>query len=181
MPKNKIRTKGYSLWLIPAGEVYQKLAKTISQLSRQYSAPNFEPHITLLGQLARPEEEVLSKTSQLATLLRPLEIKLTRVDYLDQYFRCLFIRVEETKEVVKANLKAREVFSRQNDPQYTPHLSLMYGHFTPKIKEKIIAEIGREFNLSFKVRNIYLFSTKGEPKDWCQAKKFPLKFGQCLI
>lgn len=170
-----VKTKGDSLWLMPSGDVYKDLAKIISQLSRGYSTPNFEPHITLLSQLTRPEEEILAKTSQLTTLLRPFEVKLTAVDYLDEYLGCLFIRIEETEEVIQANLKAREVFNRQDDPKYMPHLSLMYGNLAPKIKEKIIAEIGKDFDLRFTASSIHLFSTKGEPKDWYRVKKFSLK------
>ncbi|GAI00820.1 unnamed protein product, partial [marine sediment metagenome] len=29
--------KGYSIWLIPTGEVYRKLAEIIFQLSKKYS------------------------------------------------------------------------------------------------------------------------------------------------
>lgn len=166
--------KRYSLWMMPSGDIYNRLAKTISQLNREYSTPNFEPHVTLIGRVVGSEEYILPKTSQLATLIRPYEIRLTAVDYLDEYFRCLFIRVEETEHVMDANLKARGIFNRQQDPKYMPHLSLMYGNFTPRIKEKIIAGIGREFNMKFEARSIHIFSTNGEPKDWYRVKELPL-------
>jgi len=159
---------------MPSGDFYNKLTRIISQLSREYSAPNFESHITLFGDLIGSEEEILSKTSQLATLLQPFEIRLTTLDYLDEYFKCLFIRVEETKQVMDANFKAREIFNRQQDPKHIPHLSLMYGNFTPMIKEGIIAKIGRKFNIKFEVGSIHLF-TSGEPKNWRRIKEFKLK------
>ena len=101
---------------MPSAGVYKKLAHLISQLSQRYSTPNFQPHVTLIGNLVGPEGDILSKASQVATLIRPYRIRLTRVGYLDEYFRCLFIRVEETEEVTNANLTAREIFNQPLDP-----------------------------------------------------------------
>jgi len=167
------KAKGYSIWLIPAGEVYQKLSEIISQLSEKYSAPNFEPHITLLGNLIGPEEDLISKTLKLTAQLKPFKINLKKADYLDEYFKCLFIRAEKTKELIRANNIAREAFNFKPDPEYMPHLSLMYGDLSSKTKEEILADLGKEFDLSFEVRSIHLFSTTGEVKDWYRIKEFP--------
>jgi 2'-5' RNA ligase len=172
------KAKGYSLWLMPSGDVYNELAGLISRLSIEYSTPNFEPHVTLIGSLEGSEEDILSKTSQLATLIHPFNIKLTTVDYLDAHFTCLFIKVEKTNDMMKANWKAKEFFSPLRGRQYMPHLSLMYGDSItiPRAsKKEIIAEIGKEFGMSFEVRSIHLFSTDGEPLDWYRVKEFTLK------
>jgi len=169
------KARGFSLWLMPSREVRDRLSGIISQLSEEYSTPQFEPHVTLLGSLMQPHEEVLSRTSQLATLIQPYEITLTAVGCLEAYFRCLFIKVRETGQVMEANLRAREIFSRQQDPEYLPHLSLMYGSFPVRLKEEIIAQIGSEFGLTFEVRSIHLCSTNGEPRDWYQVEEFALK------
>lgn len=169
------RSKGYSLWLMPTGRVYSELTRLIFRLSREWSTDNFEPHVTLLGGLLDSEEAILSKTSQLAAWIRPYEIKLTTMDYLDEFFRCLFFRVETTESVMDANLKARNLFKRRRDPKHGPHLSLMYGNFGPPVKEKIIADIGCESNLRFKVRTIHVYSTTGKPRDWFRVREFTLK------
>lgn len=169
------KSSGYSIWLMPTGEVYNKLSKILSTLSKKYFSPNFEPHVTLIGELIGSEEEILSKTLYLAGNLRPFNIRLTRVEYLDVYFRSLFVRVEETDDVIDANKKARKIFNRPTDSEYMPHLSLLYGMFTVEEKEKIISCIRKEFNVNFEVKSIHLFSTDGEPKDWYRVKEFPLK------
>ncbi len=169
------RSNGYSLWLIPSNDVYRRLTETISQLSRKYSTPKFEPHITLIGEVDDIEEELVSKTGQLASISNPFTVKLTYVDYLDQYFRCIFLRVEETDDLMMANNKARETFGRQQDPKFMPHLSLMYGNFSSELKQQVIVEIGRNFNLSFDINSVHLFSTDGEPKDWYRVREFSFK------
>ena len=165
----------FSLWFMPEGDVYKKLADLISQLSKKYSVPNFEPHVTILHNLAILEKEMLVKTSELAIKIHPFEIELTTTDYLDEYFRCLFVRAEETKELINANLKAREIFNRQSDPKYIPHLSLLYGKLPLKIKEEIIIEIGREFNESFEEKSIHLYSSEEDISKWHRIKEFNLR------
>jgi len=171
MPK----AEGYSIWLIPEEEVYQKLAEIISQLSKKYSTPNFEPHVTLIGNLLGAGEEIISKTSKLASQLKPFKIKLKRAGYFDEYFRCLFIRAEKTNEIIEVNKIAREIFNLKSDSEYMPHLSLMYGDISAKIKEGILVDLGREFDIFFEVKSIHLFSTAGEVKVWYKMKEFFLE------
>ncbi|MGA2784592.1 MAG: hypothetical protein ABSF09_07845, partial [Candidatus Bathyarchaeia archaeon] len=97
--------KFFSLWLMPTGDAYQALANLIFDLSKEYSSPRFAPHVTLLGELHGSEEEIKSRTSRLSANLKPYAIDLTRIEYLDEYFRSLFIRVEETEQVMQANLR----------------------------------------------------------------------------
>ncbi len=112
---------------MPSGDLYEALAHTILRLSRVYQTPAFESHVTLLGELTEPEAEVLSKTQHLASLIRPCEIRLSRADYLSDYFRCLFLRVEETKPVMEANLKARKVFNRYRGHGFRTLILTCYG------------------------------------------------------
>jgi 2'-5' RNA ligase len=77
--------------------------------------------------------------------------------------------------VLEANRKASLIFQRQQETEYLPHLSLMYGHLPPPAKEQIISRVGREFQRQFEVRAIYLYSTEGEPKHWHRVEAFPLQ------
>jgi 2'-5' RNA ligase len=165
----------FSLWLMPAGRVYRQLAGRIRELSREHSTPEFEPHVTLLGRILRPEGEVITKSASLAKLIRPFVVRLTSVDGLDEYFRCLFVRVAETAPVMKANQVAREVFNLREQPAYMPHLSLMYGNLTSDAKEGIVSQLGHRFDVAFKVRSLHVFSTTGQPNEWRRVKAFDLK------
>ena len=163
----------FSLWLMPTGEVYDALENLISDLSKGYSSPRFAPHVTLLGELTGSYEEIETRASRLSVNLRPYAIKLTKLEYLDEYFRSLFIRVEETDKIIEANLRAREIFNRQKDPKYMPHLSILYGDFPSATKDKIIEKIGRECSLSFEATYLHLVETSGRPETWRTERKFP--------
>lgn len=157
---------------MPTGQVYVALAKLISDLSERYSSPRFVPHVTLLGGLTGSYGEIESRASRLSAKLRPYMMNLTRIQYLYEYFRCLFIRVEETNEVVEANLGAREAFDREEDPKYMPHLSILYGNFPSATKDEIIVGIGRDFTSSFVVSSFDLVDTSSRPEDWFTIRSF---------
>ena len=160
---------------MPPEKINDDLSKIIFQLSHHYITPLFPPHITLLGELTGSPEEISIQTRQLAAHLQPFHVTLTTVDFLNEYFRCLFLRVEETSNLMEANREARIIFHREPDPAFMPHLSLLYGDFDDVTKKQIINSIGQEFIKSFSVSYIHLISTTGEPKDWFRIQKNALR------
>jgi 2'-5' RNA ligase len=165
----------YSLWLKPTGSIYQELAKIIENLSDKYSAPIFEPHVTLIGGLTDSENNIIKKTLRLVNLVKPIKIKLTRIGYLNEYYRCIFLIAEETKSLMNMNLKAREIFGHKQDTKFLPHLSLLYGNFNSKLKEEIIRSLRDKIDIEFDARSMYLVYTGNKPKDWYEIKKFLLE------
>jgi len=156
----------YSLWLMPTGEVRRRLAETILDLSREYATPVFEPHVTLAGDIVGPAREVASKMKDLARRIPPFTVRLTVVDGLDEYFRCLFVRLATTHPIMLANQAAREVFALTKQPVFMPHLSLLYGNLPRSVKKGIIASLSRQFELEFKVNSLHLYLIKSEPATW---------------
>jgi 2'-5' RNA ligase len=164
----------YSLWLTPSGEIRQRLAETILDLSREYAAPAFAPHVTLAGGIVGPARETVSKMRDLARRIPPFTVRLTAVDGLEEYYRCLFVRVAKTYPIMRANEAAREVFGLPPQSVFMPHLSLLYGHLPPSVKERIIALLARQFELEFKVSGLHLYLTKGAPQAWQRVASFGL-------
>lgn len=168
--KEKKCCKEYSIWLMPKGTVYDRLSEIISGISQEYKVPNFQPHVTLIGEL-KGNEELITRTKLLASQIHPFTITLKNPCVLNEYFRSLFLKVKGTEEVINANLKAQEIFNRKE--KYFPHLSLMYGSCSTIEKLNIISNL-EKINLEFQVNNLHLFSTKGHPENWHEIEKFPL-------
>lgn len=172
-----MKAKGYSLWLMPTGKAYDKLSGLIKRLAKEYNAPLFEPHITLLGETMQSEDDVLKRVKraeQLASGQNPFPITLNSIDYQDFYFRALFVRAEKTDPLQALHDRAKEVFEMQDIPDYMPHLSLMYGNFPQAIKEQIIKDIGRDQATEFTVNSVQIFKTDGEVNAWYRIKELPL-------
>ena len=145
------------------------------ELSRGYSAPVFAPHVTMAGGIQGPAREVISKMKRLAKQITPFGVRLTQADFLDEYYRCLFIRVAKTQPIMEANKLAREVFGLHDPCAFMPHLSLLYGNLPSSAKERIITSLGRQFELEFKVSSLHLYLTKGAPMGWRRMGRVGLK------
>jgi len=160
----------YSIWLMPEREKGIYLTQLIHKLSEKYNSPFFKPHVTLIGDLSGEKKDLIIKTKELESSIQPYKIKLTTIKGLEEYFKSVFVKVEKTKDIMKANLKAREIFNKNSDSDYMPHLSLIYGNFPQKIKEEIISEIGDNLNLEFKVDKLHLFSTTENVENWYEVE-----------
>lgn len=166
----------YALWIIPKGKAYGELKKLIDVLSHIYSTPSFEPHITVLGRLTGSELELFSKGTQLGSTIRPFHASLRKIEHLDEYFRCLFIRLERSEKLIDLHNKAKIIFDIRGREYYMPHISLMYGNLDPSLKEKIISERGNSFPDTLDIKHIQLVSASVEtdPAEWRVIKEFPL-------
>lgn len=169
------KMRSYSIWLMPTGKINQRLAKIILKLSRKYKSPKFKPHVTLTGGFTGKKKDLLSKTENLSELIKPFTVNLTEASHLSEFYRSLFIHAEKTPELMRANRMARKLFGVPNGRKYMPHLSLMYGNFSMKIKEKIIKSLGKKFDINFKVKGIYLGFNNERKKQWPIIRKFALK------
>lgn len=164
----------YHLWLKPADSAYDLLVETIRQLARELGAPVFEPHITLLGHLEGSEQDHIARTRQLARELQPFQVVLTEPSYQNEYFQCLFMRVQQTPAVMNPNALARRVF-RQPGEAYMPHLSLVYGLYPEARKKQVIARLRPDVRTSFEVSDVYLIKAdSGDPEDWHEILIAPM-------
>jgi len=172
--KKKYQQREYSILLIPKGKVYTQLSSIINKLSNKYYTPRFEPHVTLIGEFDEEEQDIISKTQELSQNLKPYNIRINNPTYFHEYYKSLFLKSKKTKQVMNAHLIAKKIFKDKRDYEYLPHLSLMYGNSSLKIKNQIMSQI-KNLDLEFKVKTIHLFSTANGPKNWYKIKEFELK------
>ena len=162
----------YALWLTPSGKLDARLTQLITELAQEFSAPFFEPHVTLLGGIMGDRAKLVRQCEQLADSLRPFEIRLAGPGQLDDYYRSLFIHVARSPALLQANRRAREVLDCSGDPDYLPHVSLLYGSHPSEQKQSFIAKRADEMNGTFSADRFYLIDLAGEPQDWTRIRSF---------
>ena len=128
----------------------------------------------MAGEINLSERVAINKTSELAAKVRPLKIELSAVAHLDEYFRCIFIKARRTQNLLNAHSIARVAFGTENGEKYMPHLSLIYGDLNRQTKENIIKNIGCNIDILFVAKELFLYHTAGQPKDWYCVSKRPL-------
>jgi 2'-5' RNA ligase len=168
--------RDYALWIIPDGKAFSDLKKRIDLISCMYSTPSFIPHITILGRVTGCENALISKGIRLSSIIRPFHISLTTIEYSDEYFRCLFIKSERSKELIDLHKKTKTIFNIKNRKYYMPHMSLMYGNLPFHLKKKIISDMGKGYPEHIAIKSIHLVaaSVETDPTTWYNVKEFPL-------
>lgn len=159
-----MKSKGHTLWLVPTGETFEKFDTLIQKLAKEYNAPVFEPHVTLLGEFMDPVENAVEKTKHLVAEEKPFTIKMNQIGCQDYFWRTLFVYATKTPQLQALHDKAKQIFNMEL-PVFMPHLSLLYGMFPKDIKDKIISEIGSDQSAEFEIEKVTL-AKGGEIKDW---------------
>ena len=152
----------------------EHLAGLITRLAVRFGGPDFEPHVTLLPGLAGSYESVLTVAAELAGRTPPLEIRPTRGDHRDEFFRCLFLEVALTRELEATHELARRLFKVRFEAPFLPHLSLVYGWLAEPEKERALGEIAGEVLGAFRVNTLDVFHTDGPVAAWRRVGRFAL-------
>jgi 2'-5' RNA ligase len=124
----------YTLWLLPSSRVSKKFEKIIRSLGTKYQTQFFTPHVTLLGDISLPRNEVMEKTHSISTKIRQIEIEIGQIGFSDKFYKRLFYCVAPNLELNSAHLLACKSMGLNPTGEYYPHLSLLYGNC--KIDEK---------------------------------------------
>ena len=165
---------GTALWLMPDGPSSERLAALVSALAVRLGTPVFVPHVTLLHGLAREERELLVRTEALSMQLARQPVKLGPVESRDEYFRCLSLRVEPVRPLRAAHARAAQAFGVSADPEYLPHLSLVYGRLDGAEKERIASSLVAELPISIELTAIEVWRTVGPVREWSLHQRLTL-------
>lgn len=169
---SKVNT--YYLWLTPRGDAHNRFAEIIRKLSKIYHTRLFEPHVTLAGGITGPEVDLIDKTEKLASCLTQITVQPLEVQYLNEFYRSLFLAVIQTEPLTSANILAKQQFGLPLNEEFMPHLSLFYGDLSVKEKRKIKGQFNSELLTPFCLDNIVLFCTNDQTNKWYPVKSFPL-------
>jgi 2'-5' RNA ligase len=155
----------YSLWITPPIKINGPLQKVITDVSAKYGSPEFEPHITLLGNISLDLEPLKQKVGLLVSKLKPFPISFSEVSFSTTYFQSVFVRVKTTAALMNSNMLAKEIYKIDNDV-FMPHISLIYGNHDMKTREKIVSEVVLPKDISFEASKLVVTPSTQNPNDW---------------
>jgi hypothetical protein len=165
----------YSVWIVPPEPLFSKFSTLIESLAVELGTVKFVPHITLVGGINLARGTVLELVRSLSTELHPYVMPLGKMDYSDEFFRSLFVRVKCTRDVKHGYDRASRVLPSGRLGRYEPHLSLMYGNVSSQVKMGLIERIGSRMSDSFLAENLCIYETDpGDVTGWHQLEQLPL-------
>jgi 2'-5' RNA ligase len=130
-------------WLIPVKPQRDFFSETIRILSKQFNAPRFEPHLTIIVTAKngpKPRKTLKHvKTS-------PISLQVRGIGFSSKFTKTLFVRFTSNKSLAKLVVDlARETESRIKWA-HDPHLSLIYKKMPTSAKKELASTIQLPFS-----------------------------------
>jgi 2'-5' RNA ligase len=169
------RARGLSLWLMPEAQINQRLTELIARLAARHQTELFAPHLTLLSAVALPEALALAAAGRAAAEIAPLVVTPAGIQAREEHFRCLFVCAREDAALSSAHAAAARAFGRPPDPDFLPHLSLVYGMLPAEEKQALAREVGEAPCAPFEARRLHLWRTEGPVVAWRELGAFDLR------
>ncbi|KAG2492566.1 hypothetical protein HYH03_009228 [Edaphochlamys debaryana] len=127
----------YCIFAEPRDALADQLRGEITHLASKYGTQPFKPHVTVLGSIERPREEVMALAREAASKIKPFRINLSRVAQGPSHYVCVYIAVAQEEGAMAAGMTARQVFGVPSKP-YMPHLSLVYADMGDDVKAQAV-------------------------------------------
>jgi 2'-5' RNA ligase len=161
---HKMTKMKYSIWIIPPQPIFDEVSKIIGDLSSEYKAPVFKPHMTVLGNIDRELDDIQKAVEMVAKDTGKLTLSLGPISFSTTYYQSVLVRVNSTAQLMQLNLDIKKLLDIENNV-FMPHISLMYGNHDMKTREKIAAGIKLQSS-TFIASEIVIIPEKSEPKEW---------------
>ena len=130
-------------WLIPAAPKRELFRELVRILAKQFDAPRFEPHLTIL---AAPEGREAPGKILRAIKAAPIRLKVRDISFSTKFTKTLFVRLSTGKAFEKlATDLARATGSRAKPPAQ-PHVSLLYKELPAMSKKQLASTIKLPFD-----------------------------------
>lgn len=147
-----------SVWIMPAGPALEAIVKAARAARQRAGGPDVHPHLTLLKGIETTRDNAELKLKRLASRLTPFTIRLGRIAWKPEYFRCLYATAAPSPELAAAHRMAHEVFEMNPPEPFEPHVSLLYGSLDEGAQKALAAEAGGSLNVSFDAVAVHLVS-----------------------
>ena len=145
-----------SVWIRPTGEALGRIREVTRCLSLRGGGPEVEPHLTLLAGIETTRMDAGLKLKRLASRLSPFTVRLGKIDWRADYFRCLYVTIERTRELVAAQRAAHEAFEMNPPAPFKPRVSLFYGTLDDETERELAEATGGSLDVSFKATAVQL-------------------------
>ncbi len=170
-------TETYSLWLVPerGTPAYRRLDDLISDRSRSYpDAPDFDPHVTLLGGIDADEGGVSERTQALVRGCDPFDLDFVDVSCSTTTHQCVFLLMAPSVVLLELRRDASAAFER-DERMYVPHLSLVYSDMGPKERIRVVESTDVEsLPDGVRIDTVELVDTGGPVAEWRTVSAYAL-------
>lgn len=167
----------YSVWLTlerasTASTQFQQIIADLADTAAD--APEFDPHLTLVGGVDGDLERVTRAARTVAETTEPLDIAMGDIQWSTTSHQCVFCLIEPSLPLFRARRQAMTALDRP-ETMYVPHLSLIYSDMS-LARRAALADAIDTTALPDRVRvtSIKVVDTTGPVATWEPRRSFEL-------
>tara|TARA_B100000212_G_C27257012_1_gene482775 strand:- start:289 stop:813 length:525 start_codon:yes stop_codon:yes gene_type:complete len=166
--------KGFWIWLTFSEKDQIDLVKLQSKVQFRLNSPKFKIHLTLCGPYEIMSEELVLFVKDIANKQKNFVLETNKYGKKKEFFESFFIRIKESQKLIDLRKQFSKFENKNDEFQYTPHISLSYGVFENKVKNDLILTLP-EINQNLEVANIAIVKVDENKFLWDEVISFPLK------
>jgi len=129
-------------WLVPAKDKRELFCEIIRILYKQFDAPKFEPHLTILStsEDRQPPRKILPQISS-----APIRLSIRGVGFSSQFTKTLFVRFKSSKPLRQLIVDLDRATKSRAKCLRDPHVSLLYKDLRASVKKELASTIRLPF------------------------------------
>jgi 2'-5' RNA ligase len=129
-------------WLMPADPERELFCDIIRILYKQFDAPNFDPHLTVLV----TKEDRQSPANVLKQIkASPIRLSVRGISFADEFTKTLFVRMESSKPLEELVVDLGRATKSRTKSVGDPHVSLLYKKIPASTKRELASTIKLPF------------------------------------
>ena len=158
---------------MPEAGISGRAAAAIRGIAERWGCPQFEPHVTLIGHITGEEKKIIESAGAVAKEIGQFEANFMWTGGTDRYFKCVFVKVEMSRELEKANELALKRFGMKAEGEDMPHMSLAYGDMEEPRRKEILSWLP-DFSGRHSIERLVVCRTTGKVEEWRDVADFKL-------
>lgn len=155
-------------WLTPAKAERDLFCEIIKILCKQFAAPNFDPHLTLL---TTTEDRLSPKEVLQKIKAAPVRLTVQAMAFSSEFRKTLFVAFKPNRSLQDLVVDLGGTTGARPKPLSDPHVSLLYQAVAPNVLKELAGTIKLPFTeVTFDsisaVRSVSPIETKADIEAW---------------
>lgn len=145
MQKSIEKLPRVAFWLVPQQADRQKLEEHIASLAKEFSAPQFVPHVTLYSCFRTHQQLELAVLARLARQSKPIAMLSEGLSGKERMSRALFIDLQLGDSSFNLSRNLAEGVPEPSEYFFEPHLSLLYQDLSAITQKRLLKRLVIDF------------------------------------
>lgn len=162
----------YAIWLTFSKSDKDYLKSVIDKISEKYSAPKFEPHITVYGLVDLKFDLIDNIIKKVSRNSNSFLVKKSKILQSEVFWKTVYVELEMNQQMELIHKNLKNYFEKILKYEFNPHISLIYKILSIEKRIKIINELS--IKNEFRVNKIALQEFFPDIEKWKIVKEYEL-------